>query len=205
MNTDLPKNADHIRPALILVCGFARAGKDTLADGLQDGAAGSSVKVSFAEPLKASANQAIRDIIGPAARFPGFGDEAFKVANRALLVELGKTCRAIYRDCFVELALQRAAEHIAAGCSVIVTDVRYSNELQRCADWAALRGVPLYTLLIYTDGIEAANEEEETNFDLLLVRSATSSIGWTDRSRWKPGSADAIKRHGRGLASLMLI
>jgi len=193
------------RPALILICGYARAGKDTLAGGLQDGAARSSVKVSFAEPLKDSANQAIRDIIGPAVRFPGFRDEAFKVANRNLLVELGRTCRAIHQDCFVDLALQRAAEHIAAGCSVIVTDVRYSNELQRCADWAALRGVPLYTLLIHTDGIEAANEEEEKNFDLLLIRSATSSIGWTDRSRWRQGSADQINRHGRGLASLMLI
>ena len=205
MNTDLPKNADHIRPALILVCGFARAGKDTLADGLQAGAINGAVKLSFAEPLKASANQAIRDIIGPGVKFPGFGDEAFKVANRALLVELGKTCRAIHQDCFVELALERAAEHIAAGCSVIVTDVRYSNELSRCATWAELRGVPLYTLLIYTDGIEAANEEERTNFDLLLIRSATSSIGWTDRSRWRQGAALDIYRHGRGLASLMLI
>ena len=205
MNTDLPKNADQIRPALILVCGFARAGKDTLAEGIMDGAAGSIQKISFAEPLKASANQAIRDIIGPGVRFPGFGDEAFKVANRALLVELGKTCRAIHQDCFVELALQQAAENIALGNSVIITDVRYSNELSRCATWAELRGVPLYTLLIYTDGIEAANEEERTNFDLLLIRSSTSSIGWTDRSRWKPDSAEHIKRHGQGLASLMLI
>ena len=205
MNTELPKNADQIRPALILVCGFARAGKDTLADGLQAGAINGAVKVSFAEPLKRKADQAIRDIIGPGVKFPGFSDEAFKVANRALLVELGKTCRAIRQDCFVELALDSICAPLSQGKTVIITDVRYSNELQRCADWAALRGVPLYTLLIYTDGIEAANEEEQTNFDLLLVRSATSSIGWTDRSRWKPGSADAIKRHGRGLASLMLI
>ncbi len=205
MNTELPKTADRIRPALILVCGYARAGKDTLAAGLQAGAINGAVKVSFADPLKVAADQAIRDIIGPGWQLPGFNDEAFKVKNRALLVELGKACRAIHQDCFVELALQRAADDIAAGLSVIVTDVRYSNELQRCADWAALRGVPLYTLLIYTDGIEAANEEEATNFDLLLVRSATSSIGWTDRSRWKPGSADQINRHGRGLASLMLI
>jgi hypothetical protein len=192
------------RPALILICGYARAGKDTLGDGILDGAARPAVKVALAEPLKDSAETAIREILG-GVRFPGFRDEAFKVANRNLLVELGRTCRAIHQDCFVELALEQAAEHIAAGCSVIVTDVRYSNELQRCADWAALRGVPLYTLLIHTDGIEAANEEEEKNFDLLLIRSATSSIGWTDRSRWRQGSADQINRHGRGLASLMLI
>jgi hypothetical protein len=205
VNTELPKNADQIRPALILVCGFARAGKDTLADGLQAGAINGAVKVSFADPLKVSANQAIRDIIGPGWDIPGFKDEAFKVKNRALLVELGKACRAIHQDCFVELALEQAAEHIAAGLTVIITDVRYSNELSRCATWAEMRGVPLYTLLIHTDGIEAANEEERTNFDLLLVRSSTSSIGWTDRSRWQPGSAEQIKRHGRGLASLMLI
>jgi hypothetical protein len=205
VNIELPKYADQIRPALILVCGYARAGKDTLADGLIAGAAGSASKVPLADPLKRAADQVISDLVGHGIKFPGFGDEAFKVANRALLVELGKTCRSVHQDCFVELALNRAAELIAVGTTAIITDVRYSNELQRCADWAALRGVRLYTLLVYTDGIEAANEEEKTNFDMLLIRSETSSIGWTDRSRWRAGAALDIYRHGRGLASLMLI
>lgn len=205
MNTNLPYHGDAIRPALILICGFARAGKDTLADGLVAGAAGSAFKVSLAAPLKVAADQAIRDIVGPGVLKSGFADEAFKVAHRPVLVELGRVCRAVHQDCFVELALQEAGELIAQGSTAIITDVRYSNELQRCADWAALRGIKLYTLLIYTDGIEAANQEEKENFGLLLIRADTSLIGWTDRSRWRQGAALEIYRHGRGLAALMYI
>ena len=184
------------RPALILICGYARAGKDTLGDGILDGAARPAVKVALAEPLKDSAETAIREILG-GVRFPGFSDQAFKTANRNLLVELGRTCRALHQDCFVELAIERANQYIKAGASVVITDVRYTNELQRFFDYAKFRGVHLHCLLIETAGVEAANEEERTNQAMLLIRAQDI---WADRSRWQPDQAAAINQHGKELA-----
>ena len=184
------------RPALILICGYARAGKDTLGDGILDGAARPAVKVALAEPLKDSAETAIREILG-GVRFPGFSDQAFKTANRNLLVELGRTCRALHQDCFVELAIERAHQYIKAGASVVITDVRYTNELQRFFDYAKFRGVHLHCLLIETAGVEAANEEERTNQAMLLIRAQDI---WADRSRWQPNQAAAINQHGKELA-----
>lgn len=183
------------KPALILICGYARAGKDTLADGLQDGAAGSSVKLALAEPLKDSADIAIRFIVG--APFPGFSDQAFKVANRSLLVELGRTCRAIHQDCFVDLAIERAKAYLKAGCSVIVTDVRYTNELSRFFAFSKFSGVPLQVCLIETAGVDAANEEEHVNHGRLMTLAQDI---WADRSRWQPNQAAEINKHGRELA-----
>jgi hypothetical protein len=184
------------KPALILICGYARAGKDTLGDGILDGAARPAVKVALAEPLKDSAETAIREILG-GVRFPGFSDQAFKTANRNLLVELGRTCRALHQDCFVELAIERAHQYIKAGASVVITDVRYTNELQRFFDYAKFRGVHLHCLLIETAGVEAANEEERTNQAMLLIRAQDI---WADRSRWQPNQAAAINQHGKELA-----
>jgi len=184
------------KPALILICGYARAGKDTLGDGILDGAARPAVKVALAEPLKDSAESAIREILG-GVRFPGFSDPGFKTANRNLLVELGRTCRAIHQDCFVELAIERAHQYIKAGASVVITDVRYTNELQRFFDYAKFRGVHLHCLLIETAGVEAANEEERTNQGMLLIRAQDI---WADRSRWQPNQAAAINQHGKELA-----
>lgn len=188
------------KPALILICGYARAGKDTLADGLTAGALGPTSKVALADPLKETADNAIKEIIGSGVKFPGFRNEAFKVTNRALLVELGKTCRAIHQDCFIEMALEKASALIAQGITAIITDVRYSNELQRCHDLAQLKNLPLYTMLIETSGIGPANDEERTNQALLLIRSETSNIGWSDHTRWQINEALAIYRHGRELA-----
>jgi hypothetical protein len=184
------------KPALILICGYARAGKDTLGDGILDGAARPAVKVALAEPLKDSAESAIREILG-GVRFLGFADPGFKTANRNLLVELGRTCRAIHQDCFVELAIERAHQYIKAGASVVITDVRYTNELQRFFDYAKFRGVHLHCLLIETAGVEAANEEERTNQGMLLIRAQDI---WADRSRWQPNQAAAINQHGKELA-----
>lgn len=184
------------KPALILICGYARAGKDTLGDGILDGAARPAVKVALAEPLKDSAESAIREILG-GVRFPGFADPGFKTANRNLLVELGRTCRAIHQDCFVELAIERAKAYLKAGASVVITDVRYTNELQRFFDYAKFKRVHLHCLLIETAGVEAANEEERTNQAMLMIRAQDI---WADRSRWQPNQAAAINLHGKELA-----
>ena len=184
------------KPALILICGYARAGKDTLGDGILDGAKRPAAKVALAEPLKESAESAIREILR-GGHFPGFADPGFKTANRNLLVELGRTCRAINQDCFVELAIDRAHDYLITGTSVVVTDVRYTNELSRFFAFSKFSGVHLHVCLIETAGIAAANEEEHINQARLMTLAQDI---WADRSRWQPDQAAAINQHGKELA-----
>lgn len=141
------------RPTVFLVGGFARAGKDTLANRIADltGAA----KVSFADDLKAAGN----------AFFTRLGIESVDLKNdehktrfRDLLVAAGKAARSIDPDVFARHAAERARYNILAGRCVVIPDWRYANEMS--VVWKTVSPARVVTVLIERFNGGPANEEE---------------------------------------------
>lgn len=124
-------------PTLVLISGFARAGKDTLASGLLEWSTRPAEHINFADALKEAANHYM-DYLGLEG---DFFREDFKVDNRDFLVHAGKFARRMDRDVF--------ARHFANWCPVMKHVDQPSPETVVCSDWryinepARLPGHPL--------------------------------------------------------------
>lgn len=119
------------------LCGFARAGKDTAAQGLMN--AGWK-RVAFADALKSDVEQAVARSLsfGAPRGYPYFSlsNPDTKEMLRPLLVEYGRGLRALDGSHWIARAadtMARVCGGNALGlyCGIVVTDVRYPNE----ADW----------------------------------------------------------------------
>ena len=186
-------------PMIIMVSGYARAGKDTMADGIMSHIQ-MSKKIAMADSLKRAANDAIRTIMARSGAINkwdnmGFFNDTFKTLHRPLLVELGKTCRFIHQDCFIDCMVNDASNLLLNGVSVVSPDVRYSNEYLRIKSMAIDLGFRHRTILVHTHGAQAANDEERKNMEDLLEHAA-----FNDVSFWHQNQADKIRQHGRNLA-----
>jgi hypothetical protein len=145
----------------VLVCGFARAGKDTFAKGLI-AAAKSAKRVAYADPLK--------DALALAAHTLGLGidyhDDAEKAIDRDLLVEFGRAMRRRDKDIFARQIVQHLGRQACK--SIVVSDWRYLNEYavakQACDQYA----VKLHTVQIVRHGWTAANEEEAVSMQEVI-------------------------------------
>ena len=86
------------RPTLVMIAGFSRAGKDTLANGLMEWSERRAYKVNFADPLKECANAMLSYL-----HLEGdFFNEEFKIKHRDFLVSTGKFARSLNQDVFAE-------------------------------------------------------------------------------------------------------
>ena len=114
-------------PTVILVCGYARAGKDTFGEAFRDLIPGAR-KVAFADELKNAGNLFLErlGLHGKA----DFNDEATKTRFRRFLEEGGATARAIEPSVFADIAARAAYLNLLSGRCVVMTDWRYRNELQ---------------------------------------------------------------------------
>lgn len=91
--TMMPKNT---KPLVFMITGVARAGKDTFAACLMEHFNGNGNRAEvfkFADVLKERANDVLRAMGVFKAGDRDFHAEDFKVKNRGLLVELGRTLR----------------------------------------------------------------------------------------------------------------
>jgi hypothetical protein len=119
---------------IIGLCGYARSGKDTAAEGLIEIG---WTRVALADPLKR---------VALAIGWDGEKDEP----GRVLLQNLGQAVREhIAPDAWIT-ALLTAAERVHG--DVVVTDVRYPNEA------AAIRDQGGYLVQIVRPGVGPANE-----------------------------------------------
>jgi hypothetical protein len=143
-------------PVLVGLTGKKRAGKDTVAARLVE--RHGFARVAFADPLKEAAlglDPLIRiegDEVGPLrlAGFPGvipgellrlshvIGRVGWETAKevrevRRTLQEYGAAIRALSPTFWVDMALAKADALLDAGTSVVITDVRYPNELDALA------------------------------------------------------------------------
>ena len=95
-------------PTLVLIAGYARAGKDTLASGILEWSQRPAEHINFADALKEAANHYM-DYLGLDG---DFFKEDFKVDNRDFLVHAGKFARRMDRDVF--------ARHFANWCPCLL-------------------------------------------------------------------------------------
>jgi hypothetical protein len=175
----------------VLICGFARAGKDTFAKGLI-AAAKDAKRVAYADPLK--------DALALAAHSLGLGidyhDDAEKAVDRPLLVEFGRAMRRRDKDIFA-----RQIEHnligMKTGQTLVVSDWRYLNEYnvakQACDQYA----VKLHTVQIVRHGWTAANEEEAVSMQEVIEAVTIDETVFATS-----GDEEAVLLHGFRTAKL---
>jgi len=145
---------------LVLICGYARAGKDTLGSGILEWSESTAEKINFADSLKDTAN-----VFLDCLELRGdFHNDDFKQENRQALVALGTFARALKPSVFADIMAQTVAQgYDDEGMpldTVICTDWRYLNELTVCQKVLIPLGWRIRTVYISTAGVSAANSEE---------------------------------------------
>lgn len=183
-------------PTLILISGYARAGKGTLANGILEWSKRPAAHVNFADALKDAANVFLADL-----GLPGdFHDEAFKVAHRDFLVAAGRFGRSLNRNVFAE----NLARWVTLCCdgadrpveTVVCSDWRYLNELHVCRDYLYTKGWRIRTIYVETVGVLPANDEEAWS-----VREIDGHAPYDAVYLFRPYSVNEIKEEGRRLAA----
>lgn len=185
---------------VILITGYARAGKDTLAEGIMLSATIPTYHVNFADSLKQACDQYMQILeIGGSGSTKTFRNESFKIKHRNFLVSAGVFARSLDRDVFA-FALCRECKrlskhHDGKDLAIICSDWRYSNEYGIINEILGRDGWNVFTIQINTFGIEAANEEEGKSIGE-IVRSFPININYS----FKPNSKQAILNEGKSLA-----
>jgi len=182
-------------PTLVLISGYARAGKGTLANGILEWSKRPSAHINFADALKHAANLFLADL-----GLPGdFHNDEFKTTHRDFLVAAGRFARSLNRDVF--------AAHLAQWATyccdsfdkpvetVVVSDWRYPNELSVCRDFLHTKGWRVRTVYVETTGVVAANDEEAWSVREILTQGVDAVY------LFGPHSTNEIKQEGRKLAA----
>lgn len=182
-------------PTLVLISGFARAGKDTLAEGILEWSRRPSRKTNFADHLKDAAN----DFLWSLNMEGDFHNEAFKVKHRDVLVTLGRFARSLNQDVFAEnlahfVPIQMTPGEVAPE-TVVCSDWRYINELRVCQSVLWDLGWKVRTIYVATAGIGPANDEE-----LDSICEIKQFHSFDQEYVFAPNSRQAILSEGRNLA-----
>ena len=182
------------RPTLVLIAGFSRAGKDTLANGLLEWSERRAYKVNFADPLKECANAMLSYL-----HLEGdFFNEEFKVKHRDFLVSTGKFARSLNENVFAE-HLARYLPFVSADGlpheTVVCSDWRYLNEYKVVSRIMDEYNWNLKTVYISTAGVLPANDEEA--WSLLDLRA---EVEFDVELMFKPNSRNEIMAEGRRMA-----
>ena len=182
-------------PTLVLISGFARAGKDTLASGLLEWSTRPAEHINFADALKEAGNH-FMDYLGLEGNFM---TEDFKCENRDALVAMGRFARRLDKDVF--------ARHFANWCpvmkhhdqvspeTVVCSDWRYINELRVCQDILWEKGWEVRTVYVSTAGQGPANDEE-----LDSIAEIRAGHSFDQEYIFKPNARQQIMAEGRLLA-----
>jgi hypothetical protein len=166
---------------IIPIAGFARAGKDTLAnsifDHLEESEPGYSVIIlKFADALKESVQAALDDA-GVAVDVRTENTEK-KAALRPLLVTYGEFCRSQNPDVWVNKIItsinvwadETLKETDCCGSVILVPDLRYSNEYDKLEAICKQRGWEFVPIYIERHGNLPANDAEAQSIGLMAAR-----------------------------------
>ena len=182
-------------PTLVLISGFARAGKDTLASGLLEWSTRPAEHINFADALKEAGNH-FMDYLGLEGNFMA---EDFKCENRDALVAMGRFARRLDKDVF--------ARHFANWVpvmkhhdqpspeTVVTSDWRYINELRVAQDILWEKGWKVRTVYVSTAGVGPANDEE-----LDSIAEIRAAHLFDQEYIFKPNARQQIMSEGRILA-----
>lgn len=204
-----PKKHPHM---IVAVAGFARTGKDTLANAILAECDSQEIDMGvgiakFANSLK----QALQDA------FDSLGididvfteDPVLKAILRPVLVEFGKCARAVDKDVFVKDVVRCIEETIADDGQqepsvIIISDMRYSNEYDVLKDSCAKNGWVFIPIYIGRIGTGPANIEEAGSFnELMNVDIGRFSKGNSHYLMFGEGDTAGIKAYARKFVSGM--
>jgi hypothetical protein len=143
----------------VLICGYARAGKDTFAKGIIAGARAAK-RMAYADNLKNALNIAALQL-GVTANYH---DDADKAIDRDLLVEFGRAMRRRDIDVFAK-QLARDLDANDTASTIVVPDWRYLNEYRVAVRACKEYGYKLHTVQVVRHGWKAANAEEQMSMD----------------------------------------
>jgi len=143
----------------VLICGYARAGKDTFAKGIIAGARAAK-RMAYADNLKNALNIAAQHL-GVEVDYHRDEDKAI---DRDLLVEFGRAMRRRDIDVF---ANQLASDLLSNGSAstIVVPDWRYLNEYKVAVRACKEYGYKLHTVQVVRHGWNAANPEEQMSME----------------------------------------
>ena len=194
----------NLTPTIVLISGAARSGKDTLADGIIEGAKSPVNRIRFADPLKDAADDFMACL--GLDRYGSFHNDGFKSFHRDFLVTAGKFARSLDVDVFAYLLVQRS-QGFAMGTAiagirtvVVVPDWRYSNELKVVRSILGVAGWRIVTVRVETGGVLPANEEEALSL-AAIRRDHPVDLEFY----FNPQSAERVKREGIELARTLSI
>jgi hypothetical protein len=191
-----------LRPTqIVLISGYARAGKNTFAEGMIRKSRkfdGDLIETSFAAELKSAAN-AYLDEIGLLTSSSDFFEDAFKNKYRNALVELGRMSRDIDKDIFAKKVADRVlnmSDLRGKDIPFVVTDWRYLNEYLVLRDLLEPRGFRVLTVRIDTAGILPSNDEE-----LHSLAEIRRNMAPDKEFVFAPNQRDAILAEGEWFAA----
>jgi hypothetical protein len=188
---------------VILITGYARAGKDSLAEGISLASSGPVAHLNFADVLKQACDSYMQSLgIGGSGATNTFRNESFKVRHRDFLVSAGKFARSLDRDVFA-LAFTRQCQLIARcnnslglGTTIVCSDWRYINEVGIVSFILQKEGLwNVHKVIVRTSGVEAANEEEGKS-----IGEITREVAFDHDFTFLPDSRQRILNEGKDLA-----
>ena len=142
---------------LIGLCGYARCGKDSVADCMKG-----FKKLAFATALKREV-QRMLDV--SSEKGGSVVDDKDKAKYRPMLVAWGQIKRNIKPDYWIR-KLATTYNRVCAE-DIVITDVRYKNEI----DWIhQMNGI---VIMIARPGVGPANDEEKRSFGEILAGDKT--------------------------------
>ena len=185
---------------LVLITGYARSGKDTLAEGIMAGIAAPTrwaQKRSFADTLKEGANEYLK-FLQLESDAIDFYNEEFKVRHRDYLVAAGRLARSVNVDVFAAAFTRKCLEYCTThGPGVVVCpDWRYLNEYRFVKLWLGdCYGWRIVTVNIDTAGLAPANEEEGVS-----IGAITREMAFDISLKFQPDRSQLIKAEGKNIA-----
>lgn len=160
-----------MKHVLIPIAGFARSGKDTLADAIFDHLeeaepSYSVITLKFADALKTDMEKAMASVGVKVNAFTE--DSAEKAKLRPMLVAYGEYRRSLDPDVWVKKVLKEIgvwvndtlSETESTGSVILVPDLRYLNEYEKLKAEAEKHGWAFVPIYIERHGNLPANEQE---------------------------------------------
>jgi hypothetical protein len=202
-----------MKHVVIPIAGFARAGKDTLANAIfdyldQDEPSYSVILMKFADALKQSLQASLDEAGVKVDVFTEDTDK--KAALRPLLVAYGEYCRSQNPDVWVDKVIkdiniwadETIADSDSTGSVVLVPDLRYANEYQKLEALCIKRGWAYVPIYIERGGNLPANNAEAESIGLMAARGYFArdnalQVGFAD------GSVELISQWARKFTQSM--
>lgn len=204
-----------MKHVIIPIAGFARAGKDTLADAIYDNLektepSYSAIVLKFADALKASLQIALEEAGVNIDVFTE--DTAKKAALRPMLVTYGEYCRGQNPDVWADKVIKHMeewADDTLEGCPgdgsvILVPDMRYANEHDKLEALCARRGWEFVPIYIERRGNMPANDAEAESIALMAARGYFSR-GNALQVCFNDGSTEAINQWAKKFTQSMSV